>query len=51
MPEDYVDVIEASEVLDIHPETVRRLIREDKLSASKFGDKLIYRGRLATRVC
>lgn len=32
---DYIDVIEASEILDIHPETVKRLIREGKLTATK----------------
>ena len=41
MFENYVDVIEASKILDVHPETVKRLIREGKLSATKFGNKWI----------
>ena len=31
MLENYIDAIEASRVLDVHPETVKRLIREGKL--------------------
>ncbi len=34
--DDYVTVKEASERLRIHPESVRRLIRQGKLPASKF---------------
>ena len=41
MLENYVDVIEASKILDVHPETVKRLIREGKLAATKFGNKWI----------
>ena len=41
MLDNYVDVIEASKILDVHPETVRRLIREGKLAATKFGNKWI----------
>ena len=41
MLEDYVDVIEAAKILDVHPETVKRLIREGKLTATKFGNKWI----------
>ena len=41
MLEDYIDVIEASKILDVHPETVKRLIREGKLTATKFGNKWI----------
>ena len=41
MFENYVDVIEAARILDIHPETVKRLIREGKLTATKFGNKWI----------
>lgn len=41
MLENYVDVIEASKILDVHPETVKRLIREGKLAAIKFGNKWI----------
>ena len=47
MLENYVDVIEASKILDVHPETVKRLIREGKLTATKFGNKWIMdRNRL-----
>ena len=35
MFENYVDVIEASKILDVHPETVKRLIREGKLTAAE----------------
>ena len=41
MLENYIDVIEASKILNIHPETVKRLIREGKLTATKFGNKWI----------
>ena len=41
MLENYVDVMEASKILDVHPETVKRLIREGKLTATKFGNKWI----------
>jgi len=41
MLENYVDVIEASKILQVHPETVKRLIREGKLAATKFGNKWI----------
>ena len=41
MLENYVDVIEASKILDVHPETVKRLIREGKLVATKFVNKWI----------
>ncbi len=44
MLENYVDVIEASRIMDVHPETVRRLIREGKLTATKFGNKWIMEG-------
>ena len=47
MLENYIDVIEASKVLGVHPETVKRLIREGKLTATKFGNKwIIERDRL-----
>ena len=49
MLENYIDVIEASKILNVHPETVRRLIREGKLTATKFGNKWIMeRDRLRT---
>ena len=41
MLENYIDVIEASRILNVHPETVKRLIRDGKLSATKFGNKWI----------
>ena len=41
MLENYVDVIEASKILDVHPETVKILIREGKLTATKFGNKWV----------
>lgn len=31
-------VKEAAEILSVHPETIRRLIREDKIDAAKVGD-------------
>ncbi len=41
MLENYADVIEAAKVLGDHPETVKRLIREGKLTATKLGNKWI----------
>ena len=41
MLENYVDVIAASRILKVHPETVKRLIRQGKLPATKFGNKWI----------
>ncbi len=35
----YADVNEVSKRLGIHPESVRRLIRDGKLPAIKFGNK------------
>ena len=47
MFENYVDVIEASKILNVHPETVKRLIRDGKLTATKFGNKwILERDRL-----
>jgi excisionase family DNA binding protein len=37
--EKYVDVLEASRVLNIHPESVRRLIRQGKLPGIRFSNK------------
>jgi excisionase family DNA binding protein len=34
--EDFVTVIDAAERLGIHPESVRRLIRQERLPAKKF---------------
>ena len=36
--EDYVTVAEAAKRLNIHPESVRRLIRNGKLPARKFAN-------------
>ena len=45
--EDYVDIIEASRVLSVHPNTVRRLIHEGHLPATQFAGKyLIERDKL-----
>ena len=45
--ENYLDVLEASKILRVHAETVKRLIREGKLPATKFGNKwLIDKERL-----
>ena len=45
--EQYADVDEASQRLKIHPESVRRLIRQGKLPAIKFGNKwLVERATL-----
>ena len=41
MLENYIDVIEASKILDVHAATVKRLIREGKVTATKFGNKWI----------
>jgi excisionase family DNA binding protein len=35
----FVDILEASGRLNIHPESVRRLIRQGKLPAYKFANK------------
>ena len=45
--EQYAGVDDASKRLKIHPESVRRLIRQGKLPAIKFGNKwLIERATL-----
>lgn len=45
--EQYVGVEQVSERLRIHPESVRRLIRQGKLPAIKFGNKwLVERATL-----
>ena len=51
MLENYIDVIEASKILDVHPETVKRLIREGKLTATKFGNKWIMEKDRLRAVC
>ena len=40
MFENYIDVIEASKILNVHPETVKRLIREGKLTATKVREQM-----------
>ena len=43
----YADVLEVSKRLNIHPESVRRLVRQGKLPAIKFGNKwLVERATL-----
>lgn len=37
--EDYVDVLETARTLEIHPETVRRLIRKGSIRATLWGNK------------
>lgn len=45
--EDYLDIIEASRVLSVHPNTVRRLIQQGQLPATRFAGKyLIERAKL-----
>ena len=39
MLDDYLDALEASRVLGIHPESVKRLIRYQKLPGQKIGNK------------
>ena len=41
MVEKYIDIIKASKILDVHPETLKRLMLEGKLTATKFGNKWI----------
>jgi excisionase family DNA binding protein len=35
----FIDVLEASRRLNVHPESVRRLIRQGRLPAYKFANK------------
>ena len=37
--DNYAGVVEVSKRLNIHPESVRRLIRQGKIPAVKFGNK------------
>ena len=39
----YVDVLEAAERLNIHPESVRRLIRQEKLPAFRYANKYLIK--------
>ena len=41
MLENSVDVIQAYKILDVPPKTVKRLIRESRLTAAKFGNEWI----------
>ena len=41
MLENYADVIEAAKILDVHPETVKRLIRERRSQCHQVRDKWI----------
>ncbi len=41
MLENYVDFIEASKIVDVHPETVKRLNRESKITAAEYGNQWI----------
>ena len=43
MLENYIDVIDASNILVTHAEMVKRLIREGKLTATKFKNKWIMK--------
>ena len=45
--EDYVDLVDAARVLGIHPQSLRRLIKQKKVPAVMFGGKyLIERDKL-----
>jgi len=39
MLDDFVDVFQASRILHVHPETVRRLIRQGDIPARKVANK------------
>ena len=41
--DNYVDVLEAGRRLNIHPESVRRLIRQGKIPGMKFANKWLIR--------
>ncbi|MCZ2110147.1 MAG: helix-turn-helix domain-containing protein [Dehalococcoidia bacterium] len=45
--DDYYDLVEAARVLDIHPQSLRRLIKQNKIPARLFAGKyLIERDKL-----
>ncbi len=45
--DDYFDLVEAARVLDIHPQSLRRLIKQNKIPATLFAGKyLIERDKL-----
>lgn len=39
--ENYIDVLEASRIMGVHSETIKRMIRNGRLPATKFGNKWI----------
>jgi len=41
--DNYVGVLEAGRRLNIHPESVRRLIRQGKIPGTKFANKWLIR--------
>ena len=46
--DDYLDLVEAARVLNIHPQSLRRLIKQQKVPAVLFAGKyLIQRDQLA----
>jgi excisionase family DNA binding protein len=45
--DNYLDLVEAARELDIHPQSLRRLIKQKKVPATLFGGKyLIERDKL-----
>jgi excisionase family DNA binding protein len=45
--ENYLDLVEAARVLQIHPQSLRRLIKQNKMPATMFAGKyLIERDKL-----
>lgn len=45
--DDYLDLVEAARELQIHPQSLRRLIKQKKLAATMFAGKyLIQRDKL-----
>ena len=51
MLENYIDVIEASRILDVHPETVKRLIREGQAPCHQVWEQVDHGARAAPDVC
>ena len=43
MLNEYIDVLQAAQVLHRHPETIKRLIRHNKIEALKFGNKWLLK--------
>lgn len=41
--DNYADVLEAGRHLNIHPESVRRLIRQGRIPGTKFANKWLIR--------